>query len=169
MPCVTQDRAGWTQRAAWFKGNFTFPLLDVDPVWKIPRSPRSQAFQGHWNTAFLKRHGLSHYGNASSADGVSRAERRVESHPRVTARDCKASQDRAVPECTMLELPASILSRAQVFLGYAWAQVLSSALWKLTKQTNCCRQRSRFKESALQLCQQTLREPEIRDQAAAAV
>lgn len=88
------------------------------PSRKIPQPPRSQGFPGHWNIAFLKQHGLSHYCRASSADGESRAEKGVQSHPRITARDCKASQDWAVPECTVLELPARILSWAQVFLGY---------------------------------------------------
>lgn len=41
---------------------------------------------------------------------MERAEGRVQSHPRVTARDCKAYQDWALPEGKVLELPARILS-----------------------------------------------------------
>lgn len=157
LPCVTRDGADCTQRAACFKGNFTSPLLDVD-LGKFLIGPGTRHFRD-----IKTQHSLNNMVCSAAMPPVLMERAGLKggwSGTPVTARDCKASQDWPVPECTVLALPASILSRAQVFLGYAWAQVLSPALWKFSKQTKCCRQRSRFKESALQLCQQTLqREP----------
>lgn len=161
LPCVTQDRADWTQKGCLVQSEFhlsTFRRVCADPAGKFLSLPGARDFR-----VTETQHSLNNMVWVTTAMLPVLMERAE------LKRGCRATPG-SQPGTAKLPRTGQYLS-AQCwsclpgfYLGHrfswviSWAQVLSSALWKFTKQTKCCRQRSRLKESALQLCQQTLRE-----------
>lgn len=160
LPCVGWERADRTQRAIWFRGNFTCLLF-----WgglHGPRLENSSASQEPGISGTLSFRALKHNFSQTTWSEMPpqwswcwwRERSRAlgcratpgSSPGAVPTEDGKASQDSAVSERASPESPAR-------WLGH-WA---SWALWIFIKPMNRCRRRSRLKESALQVCQQTPR------------
>lgn len=107
LPCVGWERADRTQRAIWFRGNFTCFLFLGGFAWTTTGKFLSLPGARHFRDAVFQSSETQHFPNNLVRDAtamvlvlVERAEPRtgVQSHPRVLARGCPHWGRQSFPE-----------------------------------------------------------------------